>query len=359
MELVRDVRQALAPLPADRRQLFGGQRLGNEDIVVHGRDVVTKPVQQRRERIGAEGNAPAAHLTERCGDEHADAVPFESGCLGVLVDANAQRLRCCLKPPREASGIDERRTVAAPQPTEIGGGVDLRAHGGGIQQLDGLAQFPEEPELLAELVEVTGGVECGGHVDDPGALEVAVDAVALDGGLDLIEVAQAEVLEHRELVGEACLAVRDPVGEAGVHEAAVAAAGCRPDLVGLDEDDVTRRVPFLGDDRRPEPGVTATDDAEVAVVRSDQCRIAVGLVGVLVPVRIRVCVCNGVEVSLVLTNGNHPLLIVRVTRKGGGCGPTSRAAVFCRHGSRTHRPSRRSSSRIGGVGFRLGTCPRE
>ena len=107
-----------------------------------------------------------------------------------------------------------------------------------------------------------------GDVDHARALVVAVDAVAPDGGLDLVEVLEAEALERRHLVGEALLAVADAVGEAGLHEAAVASAGGRADGATLDEHDVAGRVALLGDERRPQPGVAAADDAEVAASRS-------------------------------------------------------------------------------------------
>jgi 3-oxoacyl-[acyl-carrier protein] reductase len=86
------------------------------------------------------------------------------------------------------------------------------------------------------------------------------------------------------------------VREARFHEPAVAAAGRRADLAALDEDDVPARVALLGDDRRPQPGVAAADDAQVAVLGADQRRVAVRLVGVLVPVGVGVGVGDRLEV---------------------------------------------------------------
>jgi hypothetical protein len=57
---------------------------------------------------------------------------------------------------------------------------------------------------------------------------------------------------------------------------------------------------FLGDDRRPQPGVAATDDAEIAALGAHQGGVAVGLVLVVVPVRVGVGVGDGVEEGLVL-----------------------------------------------------------
>ena len=98
---------------------------------------------------------------------------------------------------------------------------------------------------------------------------------------------------------EALLAVGDAVGQARLHEAAVAAAGGRADLVGVDQHDVARRVALLGDDGRPQPGVAAADDAQVAGLGAHQRRVAVGLVGVVVPVRVGVGVGDCVEVEFV------------------------------------------------------------
>ena len=138
-----------------------------------------------------------------------------------------------------------------------------------------------------------------GDLDHAGALVVAVDLVLADRRLDLVEVAAAELFEDLDLVGPPRHPVADPVGEAGVHEAAVAAARRRTALVGVDQHDVARRVALLGDDRRPEPGVAAADDAQVARLGAHQGGVGLGFVDVLVPVRILVGVGDGVEVALI------------------------------------------------------------
>ena len=150
-------------------------------------------------------------------------------------------------------------------------------------------------------------MELVGDLDDAGALVVAVDAVLADRRLDLVEVAATELLEDLDLVGPARHPVADTMGEAGVHEAAVATAGGGAALVGVDQDDVARRVAFLGDDRRPQSGVAPTDDAQVARLGAHEGRVGVGLVDILVPVRVLVGVGDGVEVALidlVVTDGH-------------------------------------------------------
>ena len=68
---------------------------------------------------------------------------------------------------------------------------------------------------------------------------------------------------------------------------------------GVDQHDVARRVALLGDDRRPQPGVPAADDAQVAALVAHERRVGVRLVDVLVPVRRQLGVGDGVEVPAV------------------------------------------------------------
>ena len=113
--------------------------------------------------------------------------------------------------------------------------MDLGLHGLLVEQLDVL---PEAVEVLGIVPQLHHHRLVDGDVDHTRALVVAVDAVAPDGGLDLVEVLEAEALERRHLVREPLLAVADTVGEAGLHEAAVASAGGRADGATLDQDDV-------------------------------------------------------------------------------------------------------------------------
>ena len=50
--------------------------------------------------------------------------------------------------------------------------------------------------------------------------------------------------------------------------------------------------------RGPQAGVATADDAQIARLGAHQGGVAVGLVGVVVPVRVRVGVGDGVEVEL-------------------------------------------------------------
>jgi len=106
--------------------------------------------------------------------------------------------------------------------------VDLGAHRLAVQE----RHVRAGPGRLAGLLCQRGDlVRPRGHLDLAGALELAVDAVAVHGGLELVQVLGAEALQGVELVGPAPLPVGEAVGEAGLAEPAVA-PGRRPaDLV--------------------------------------------------------------------------------------------------------------------------------
>jgi len=91
--------------------------------------------------------------------------------------------------------------------------------------------------------------------------------------------------------------------------------------VCLDEDDVAARVALLGDDGGPQAVVTAANDAQVADLTAYQRGIAIGFVGVVVPVRVRICIGYRVEVEgielrvLVVGVERHG---VTISRRGAG-----------------------------------------
>src|SRR6266567_2848824 len=78
-------------------------------------------------------------------------------------------------------------------------------------------------------------VVLGGHGDRAGPLEVAVDAVPADRGLDRVKVLRTQPLQRAELGREPLPSVVRAVGQAGLAEAAVAPARGPADPVALDE----------------------------------------------------------------------------------------------------------------------------
>ena len=113
----------------------------------------------------------------------------------------------------------------------------------------------------------------GRDVEHARSLVIAVDVVALDGGFDFVQILQTKLLQDGQLFREAFLAVCNTMGEAGFHEAAVAAGGTPTNRLGIDQDDIAVWVTLLRDDGGPQACVAATNDAEVATFTTHQCGI--------------------------------------------------------------------------------------
>ena len=143
----------------------------------------------------------------------------------------------------------------------------------------------------AELVRLEGDHELAGR------LEIAGDVVVLEVGPQAGEVLAAEPLEHRELLAEAGEAVLDPVREGADHEPAVSAARAEPDGVGLQDDDLARRV--VGDrvEGGPEAGEPGADDAEVGLGEALERRLGSARRKRLEPVGARLCIREGGALS--------------------------------------------------------------
>ena len=138
----------------------------------------------------------------------------------------------------------------------------------------------------------------GRDVDHAGALVVAVDVVAIDRGFDLVEVLEPELFEQLDLVGEAGLPFATPCVRLDSMNPPLRPLAADPTSWASISTTSCDGVALLGDDRRPQAGVTAADDAQVAVLGAHQRRVRVGLVGVVVPVRVRVGVGDRVEIPL-------------------------------------------------------------
>ena len=138
--------------------------------------------------------------------------------------------------PRQAEGelrrVHQRRGAGVPDAGEVGGGVHLGAYRGLVEEQRVLA--------VGALAHPLHLMRLDGEVDGAVALELGVDAELGEGGLDLVEVRQPELLQPVELLREAADAVLVAVGEAGLAEAAVA-AGRRPaDRLRLEQHDARR-----------------------------------------------------------------------------------------------------------------------
>jgi hypothetical protein len=155
--------------------------------------------------------------------------------------------------PRQPGGIEDGALVRGEPSREVRRGVDESPDRGGV----------EEPVPVG--LERRDLVGAGGDGQRPAAGEPAVDAVALHGLLDLVEVAQPEAVQVVVLRGPAGAAVELAVGQARLAEAAVAAGGVLGDPVGLDEQDTAPRRSLHGTERGPQPGEAPADDEQVGL----------------------------------------------------------------------------------------------
>src|SRR5690606_9325942 len=116
-------------------------------------------------------------------------------------------------------------------------------------------------EALAAL-ELGHLVGLDGDREGARAAQLGVDAEPFDVRLELVEVAQAQLVERVVLLGPAgatvCLAVR----ERGLAEASVATRGGPSGAPGLEHDDPSAGVAQPGVDRGPQPRVAPADDEQ-------------------------------------------------------------------------------------------------
>ncbi len=285
MELIGTVTEPLAPLPADRFQLRGGERLGHQRVVVDRHGVRPDALDQRGEDVGAERDTAGEDAPVRGADRHPLPRAGELQAAGVLVDPYAQLPAGPLQTPGELRRVQHRDPAPIPEAAEEGGRVDLGPQRVAVEEVH--ARDAELHDLLVPFPQLLELVGLGGDVDLTGALELAVDAVAGDGGLDGVEVPLPQLLQLRDLVGPALHAVGQPVGEGGGAETAVAARGGPAHLVPLDEDDVPVRIALLGDERGPQTAVAPADDQQVGVLVAGEGGERVGPLRIVEPERDR------------------------------------------------------------------------
>ena len=91
VELVRAVGEALAVRPADRCQLFGGERLGHQHVVVHGHGHQAVALEERGEHVRAEGHGIGDHPAVRGHQgDRSRSVSLDPAHQAVLVDLHPQ-----------------------------------------------------------------------------------------------------------------------------------------------------------------------------------------------------------------------------------------------------------------------------
>lgn len=211
VELVGPVAEPLPPLPSDGAELVLGEGLGRQGVVVDGHRVQPHAPYQGREDVRAQRDMAGQHAAVRRADGHAGsgAGQFETG--RVLVDPYPEVLAGPLQPPGEPGRVEHGDTPPVPEAAQERRRVDLRAHRVAVQEVQ-----PREAgrgRLLVQLAEIFELMGLRGDGDVAGALEVAVDGVALDGRLDAVEIALTQVLQRPQLAGPAAESVGEAVGE--------------------------------------------------------------------------------------------------------------------------------------------------
>ena len=171
-------------LPADLGPLGLGQRGGQHDLGVDGQDLPAVlgqggQVGLPRQHDDVRGDVAAGRVQHRLGGQ------VVAGDRGLLVDGGPEGLDGPGQAPDEATGVD--------------GGERLGGQGGprvvDLDQLGGLPRLQPAVEVrVAELghlvVDVAQGlhlVAAPGQHQHPVAVEVGVDPVALEGGLDVAD----------------------------------------------------------------------------------------------------------------------------------------------------------------------------
>ncbi len=195
------------------------------------------------------------------------------------MDLHAQTLRSLGQTPGEFGGVDVRGS---------GGGEEPRAE----QRRRRLRRERITGEVLGVPVAGVGRgrlfqpaelVRLGGDGEDAGLLPFRVDAVAGERRIERLEVLGLERGDLGDLVGEVQFAVLGAVGEARLHEPAVATARRPRDALALQKDDPALRVALLGDQRGPQTAVAAADHDQIGLAIAAQRRPGRGPRGVVEP----------------------------------------------------------------------------
>ena len=252
------------PAPADRLALGGRERLGDEDVVVDRGDVAADLAQQRPRGAGREqGAARRGPCPRRRRPRRRRAARAAPSPRLLLVDADAgraapppagrgracrgRRSRCRCGPRRRRGRSGSRPRPASPRRR----GPRPGGRSGAAARPPPRGRRPRAAPARRRSRRVSSKSQ-----SIPWRSQVGAQAG---------EVLQPQPLQRLQLVGEAREPVAEAVGQRGLDEAAVAAAGGAADPLGLEQEDVAAGVVGLRLQRRPEPGEAAADDAEVGL----------------------------------------------------------------------------------------------
>ena len=251
------VDHGLAARPVDLLEQLG-HGLGQDDVAAEGGHLPAQRLPAGRSRVDGHHDLLRPHGAV-LGADHAVLDPRHPR---VLVEA---RLACHGPPQREhqASGMHRGAVAqedALAEDRRGDAGRDLLArerHG-----LVGEAKLARRLDLVADRVILCRRRRDAQH---PALAQPDVDALGLREGAHARDDRLARACDvERGRVAEALSHPRQ-VRPVAVAEAAVAAARPAAALVGLEDDDVERRLPLLQRERGPEARETAADDGDVRV----------------------------------------------------------------------------------------------
>ena len=253
----------------DRRLLLGGQRLGHQHVVVDRHRHQPQPAQQRAGtrwcRAPPGGRAPRP--------------PAVRTCMAPAWSSSAGGRRCPRRParPRRAPPAAAPRPAGPAPPGRCRRGSHSPARYVGestsartcarVQQPYVVPGRPPAARPGRRAPRPRAGADA--TVSSPVSSQRAVDAVAVRTVSAMPRRFSAPSRSSSaSSSGQRSSAVAEPVGQAGRREPAVAAAGLVAAVPGLEQHHVGRRVPLLGPQRRPQPGVAAADHDQVGRLRA-------------------------------------------------------------------------------------------
>jgi hypothetical protein len=135
MELVAAVADPLPVRPTDRHELRGGERLGDQHIVVDGQDERAQSRQQGPIRVGGERHPPRHQLAVCAAKGHPLARVLDAGDRGSLVDADAGFKAQSAQPPRQPGRVQQGRPPVNPQSALVRGRPHLGTHLAGVERV--------------------------------------------------------------------------------------------------------------------------------------------------------------------------------------------------------------------------------
>ena len=261
VELVGAVPDSLACSPADAVQLGVGEWFGAQDVVVNRNGIEPVSAQQTTEHVGGQHGPRGSDSPRRGGHRDGVAVAPDSQCGGLLVDPHTGLHACAGQLHHQPGGVHDR-AVFGEQAGPIRRRIDLFADRRLIEE--------HALPLVGRLGKSDHLVRLGGHGEHAGALPLDLHAVGLYIALHAEKVLLAQAGQRVDFRGPTGLPVGGAMGETRIDEPAVAARGCPAHPLRLDQNDPRTGIAFGGVQCGPQPGVSPTDDQQVAAVRASQ-----------------------------------------------------------------------------------------